>query len=188
MTDEIKTEVIEEGADCKGWWNDDERYRRIKQQKKLTEYQLRLYKRALYVERKHLAKLEAGTQRRKENTNCMFTSRKELDAAYLVGAVTREEYRHQRSALWHTYSDRGHYDKIAWLEGCIEECENKLKMLDRVRRRLDYAFAAEKKRKAIKRRKINAAMRRYRKRLKEKKKAEEARLKAEEEGKEEEDE
>ncbi len=98
----------------------EEQHMKIKHLTNLTDYQIAVYERELRKERKALAELESKTEMRKEAFGCLYDSREKLDQAYLIGALDEMGYMKQRSALWQTYSDRGHGDRIEWLERELE--------------------------------------------------------------------
>ena len=96
----------------------------------MLRFQVATVERALKQEKKTYKKLLDGTERRKESYKPTYTSREELDQAYIVGAVADEDYMRERSAIWNVYSDRGHIANIQWLEETLAKYQYALDNLE----------------------------------------------------------
>ena len=108
----------------------EEQHMRIKRERKLVDYQVRMFTKELKRIRKKLDALRAGEEDRAEKYGAKYRTRKELDDAYMLGNMTDREYMHYRSAMWQAYSDRGYLDRIEWLEKMLNHYQNKLEKID----------------------------------------------------------
>lgn len=121
---------IEDGKDYRNWLKDPENHLAIKERRRMLKFKLHVFTTALYYEQRNYDKLLANTERRKKSYKPMFSSREELDQAYVLGAVSDKEYMSQRSKIWQVYSDRGHIKNIEWLKSEIERYQEALDILD----------------------------------------------------------
>lgn len=108
------------------WVVDEEQHMRIKRERQLLDYQIRFFTGERNRMQKRLDKLNEGQKRRAETYGITYHSRKELDDAYMVGAIDDHEYMRQRSNLWQVYSDRGYIARIEWLDKMINEHQAKM--------------------------------------------------------------
>lgn len=154
------------------WVHDEEQHMRIKNRRKLIEYQVRFFRRELKKEQTMLEKLDAKQEMRKNVFHCRFDSREELDDEYRAGKMTDKDYIEQRSALWKTYSDRGHTMRIEWLESELAKYEKRLAMVNEARHLSAEEWEKEREKKARHNHLTKMRMRRYRQRLKEKERLE----------------
>lgn len=162
------------GEDCKHWHYKDETHTRIKRHYDLSRYQLMIYGRELEKERKALAKLEdpVKVEERKKSYGLRFDTRKDLEEAYLVGAVTFQEYRYQKRALYIVYSDRGHLDRIEWLEEMYAKAQERYKLSERYVNKYKTQMELDIEKEKKKRHQSKIRVRRWRaKKRKEKKQA-----------------
>lgn len=125
---------IENGKDYRNWLNNPEQHMAIKEARRMLKFKCRVFRTALYTEKKNYEKLLSGIERREKAYKPRFKTREELDAAYVVGAVSDEDYMQQRSAIWQCYSDRGHIANIEWLEKELAKYESALADLDQWRK------------------------------------------------------
>lgn len=106
--------------------HNEEQYMRIKTEKKLIEYQVKLFRNELNKMQKRYDELKAGEERRAESYGAKYKTRKELDDAYMLGNMTDREYMQYRSAMWQAYSDRGYEARIKWLTAMLDHYQAKL--------------------------------------------------------------
>lgn len=116
--------------------HNEEQHMRIKREKKLIEYQVRVFKNELRDVTKRYENLKAGAEKRAEIYDAKYKTRKELDDAYMLGNMTDREYMRYRSAMWQAYSDRGYEDRIQWLNAMIDHYQSKL---DKITKWMDAA-------------------------------------------------
>lgn len=121
---------IENGKDYRNWLVNEKEHLAIKEAIRMLKFKRRVFKTALYTEKKNYEKLLSGIERREKAYKPRYKTREELDAAYVVGAVSDEDYMQQRSAIWQCYSDRGHIANIEWLEKELDRYESALADLD----------------------------------------------------------
>lgn len=145
---------------------------RVKDANKLLEYKVALYSRELKKTKTALQHLEAGIEKRKKAHRCMFDNRRDIDQAYLAGKIGTKEYQHQLRAFYLTYTDNGYYDRIEWLECELEKYTKQLEIASGIKDVEEKQHAREVARKLHYNHMAKMRMRRYRKRLKEKKRQE----------------
>lgn len=118
---------IADGKDHRNFLNIDQaEYMRNKEALRMLKFKVTVFKRQLFQEQRTYKKLLSTQEKRFNTYQPKFKTRKELDAAYLVGAVSDQEYSKQRYAIWLVYSDRGHINNLKWLESELEYYEKKL--------------------------------------------------------------
>lgn len=122
--------AIEDGKDCRNWLKDPENYMAIKEKRRMLKFKCRVFSSALYQEKRMYKNLLDNTEKRKKIYNPTYSSREELDQAYVIGAIDDKEYMSQRSKIWQVYSDRGHIKNIEWLESELNKYETALDMLE----------------------------------------------------------
>lgn len=121
---------IENGKDCRNWLKNPDTHMQIKEKRRMLQFKVRVFQRALKQEKFTYEKLKKGEQKRFDAYKPKYRTREELDAAYVVGALTDREYMWERSAIWRVWSDRGHIANIAWLEEELAKYEEALNTLD----------------------------------------------------------
>lgn len=113
------------------WLGEREDYHmKVKNEKKLTEYQLRIFVRELKHQEKMYSGLVERTPQREKAYKPTCKTREELDQMYMLGAMTDREYMRNRSAIWNCYSDRGYIMRIEWLREQVERYQDKLDRID----------------------------------------------------------
>ena len=134
----------------------EEEHVRIKRELQLTDYQIRVFEKALRDRKKVLADLRAGEEMRKEAFKCKYRTVEELNQAYIVGAIKDDrEYMRQRSAIWQVYSDRNHLKEIEWLETELLRYYRKKENIEALIEKKRKETRAEHKRRYRKRKKWN---------------------------------
>lgn len=121
---------IEDGKDYRNWLVNEKEHLAIKEARRMLKFKLHVFKSSLYTEKKNYEKLLSGIERREKAYKPRYKTREDLDAAYVVGAVSDQDYMQQRSAIWQCYSDRGHIANIEWLESEVDKYQNALDDLD----------------------------------------------------------
>lgn len=119
-----------EGRQPPNFLHNEEQHMRIKNERKLTVYQVQMFKRERGRLKRRLRDLDNNQEHRAEIYGAQFKTRKELDEAYILGGMTDKEYMKQRSAIWNAYSDRGYNDRIKWCDQMIEHYQAKLDKID----------------------------------------------------------
>lgn len=104
----------------------EDEFMRNKETLRMLKFKIRVYKTALYNEQRAYKKMLSTQDKRFEQWQPKYKTRKELDDAYLVGAVDDTDYRKERYAIWQVYSDRGHINNLKWLEKMVEVSEKNL--------------------------------------------------------------
>lgn len=118
---------IADGKDHRNFLNIDQaEYMRNKEALRMLKFKITVFKRAVYNEQRAYKKLLSTQDKRIKAYNPRFKTREELDAAYLVGAVSDEDYSRERYNIWLVYSDRGHINNLKWLEEQLAYYEQKL--------------------------------------------------------------
>lgn len=110
--------------------HNEEQHMKIKNEIKLTEYQINLFRREKRYMEKAYAKLMEGCEDRAKAYKVKYRTREELDAAYMVSEMTVQEYMRQRSHIWQAYSDRGYIKRIEWLDKMLKTYEQKRQNLE----------------------------------------------------------
>lgn len=167
---------IEDGKDYRNWLRGDpELLARNKERKRMLKFKIRVFKTALYNEQKAYEKLLKGVERREKAYKPNFKDRETLDASYVAGLVSDDDYPRERYAIWQCYSDRGHINNMKWIESELAKYEKALadfqELLDNHSR--ENTRAREKRRRrhhrhmAYKRRKRREKKRAYKEELRE---------------------
>lgn len=145
----------------------EEEHVRIKRELQLTEYQIRLFEKALRNRKKVLSELREGEEMRKEVFRCKYRTVEELNQAYIVGAIKDDrEYMRQRSAIWQVYSDRNHLKEIEWLETELLKYYRKKENIEALIEKKRKDSLEARRRRYNKRKRWNNYMRKYRKKRK----------------------
>ena len=117
-------------ASTASFLKDEKQYMRIKRERQLVDYQVKLFSNERRKMQKRYDALQEKTEQRKNSYGLRYNSRKELDEAYIAGVIESKEYMDQRSKLWLVYSDRGYEARLAWLDKMIAHYEGNLKNID----------------------------------------------------------
>lgn len=122
---------IADGKDHRNFLNIDQaEYMRNKEALRMLKFKIAVFTRQLKQEQRTYEKLLSTQEKRFNTYKPKFKTREELDAAYLVGAISDEDYSYQRYAIWLVYSDRGHINNLKWLESEKERYEQKLEAFE----------------------------------------------------------
>lgn len=151
---------IKNGRDYRNWLVNPEEHMRIKEERRLLKFKIQVFNRELKREKKRYESLLDGQDARKESYKPAYQSRKELDEAYVVGAVSDKEYMRNRSAIWQVYSDRGHIANIEWLESELEKYQKMLDSLESYMARKKLESKKRYRQRINARRRFNAYRRR----------------------------
>ena len=121
---------IEDGKDYRNWLVNEKEHLAIKEARRMLRFKRTVFRTAYTREKLRYQQLIDGTERREKSYKPMFKTREELDAAYVVGAVSDQDYMKQRSAIWQCYSDRGHIKNLEWIQSELDKYQKALDELD----------------------------------------------------------